>query len=157
VVFAFGVRGDQLHEELDVHRFRGGGVVGWSIPFDDFARKAADRVRAEKCLGVEPAPGRTGKRLRHAANGTTETRTKRYEKVEMDWNRYNQLDSLERSGRLEEALRGFDELESECSDTEDRVLVLLSISNCLGRLKRYLEARHPIEKAGCSRGDAPLS
>jgi tetratricopeptide (TPR) repeat protein len=65
----------------------------------------------------------------------------------MDWNRYKELNMLEHFGRFEEALRGLDELESECSDPEDKVLLLLSISNCLGRLKRYPEARQPLEKA----------
>jgi len=65
----------------------------------------------------------------------------------MDWNLYNEMSALESSGSLEQALRGFNDLESESVDAEDKVLVLLAISDCLGRLRRYPEARQAIEKA----------
>ena len=50
VVFAFGLRGDQLHAELDVHRVCGGGVVGWRIRLNDAVAQAGSGLRAEKCV-----------------------------------------------------------------------------------------------------------
>jgi len=65
----------------------------------------------------------------------------------MDFDRYNELDALRRSGSPNEALRGFREMERGCEEPEDRALVFLAISNSLVLLDRYVEARQAIESA----------
>jgi|ERR1700723_126190 len=65
----------------------------------------------------------------------------------MNWDRYNELDALDRSGKSDEALSGLNELESECADVEDKALILMAISDCLGKLGRYPESRQAIERA----------
>jgi tetratricopeptide (TPR) repeat protein len=65
----------------------------------------------------------------------------------MDFDRYNQLDALGRSGKPDEAIRGLREMERTCDDPEDRALVLLAISDCFVLLDRYTDARQAIERA----------
>jgi hypothetical protein len=50
VVFVVSICGDQLHKKLDVRRFCGGWIVGWSIFFHDFAGKGARWFHGEECL-----------------------------------------------------------------------------------------------------------
>ena len=58
VVFAFGLRGDQLHQKLGVCRFRGGRIVGRCISFDDAAAKARECFHGEEHLEREISPSR---------------------------------------------------------------------------------------------------
>ena len=43
LVFVVGIRGDQLHKELDVRGFCGRGVMGGCLSFDDVVAKTARR------------------------------------------------------------------------------------------------------------------
>jgi tetratricopeptide (TPR) repeat protein len=69
------------------------------------------------------------------------------EDYDLDWNLYNDLVMLEYSGKPGEALRGLNELEERCTDADERVVVLLAVSNCLVLLDRYGEARQALKKA----------
>jgi tetratricopeptide (TPR) repeat protein len=65
----------------------------------------------------------------------------------LDWDLYNELVTLEYSGEPDEALRGLNELEKQCEDADEKVVVLLAISNCLVLLDQYGEARRALGKA----------
>ena len=51
VVFAFGLRGNQLHQKLGVRGFCRCGIVGGGVCLDDLIAQTRRRVRAEECLG----------------------------------------------------------------------------------------------------------
>jgi tetratricopeptide (TPR) repeat protein len=65
----------------------------------------------------------------------------------LDWNLYNDLIVVEHSGKPDEALRGLNELEKKCTDVDEKVVVLMEISNCFVLLDRYEEARQALETA----------
>jgi tetratricopeptide (TPR) repeat protein len=65
----------------------------------------------------------------------------------MDWERYHELEALDRSGCLEEALAGFQELLATASAPRDRAAVLLSIAGCLAHLGKDSEARRAASQA----------
>jgi len=65
----------------------------------------------------------------------------------MDWSRYEQLGALERSGNFKDALDGYRQLKTDCTDRRDKVVLLLAIVNCLLLLGRTSEAKQSIREA----------
>ena len=68
------------------------------------------------------------------------------ERHHVNWERYNDLQALEHSGRPEDALAGFQGLLAAADTPEDRSTALLGIGACLRALGRRREARETLSE-----------